>query len=157
MTAREQSSWQRDLFEAATVPLRGPFQLAGDLFGALRHMKTWTPEWLGSLVAWIVPLSIFAVFLTLFSSANPLIENRLMQIDLRALFNLFNFWRIAFWVAMACVTWPLIRRRLRRKRVRESEPRAAVATEALRGLFFLPVLMALALLARTANQTPQLV
>jgi hypothetical protein len=53
MTARETTSWQRQLFEAATVPFRGPFQLARDLFGALRHMKTQTPGWLGWLVAWI--------------------------------------------------------------------------------------------------------
>jgi hypothetical protein len=39
MTARETSSWQRNLFEAATAPVRGPFQLARDVFGALRHMK----------------------------------------------------------------------------------------------------------------------
>ena len=130
MTAPETSSWLRDLLEAVTFPFRGPFQLIGDVFGALRRMKSWTLNWLGSLIAWIVPLGVFAIFLALFASANPLIENRLMQIDLRAFFNLFNFWRIAFWAAMACVTWPLIRRRLRRKRVRESEPRAAVVTEA---------------------------
>ena len=94
MTARETSSWQRQLFEAATVPFRGPFQLAGDLFGALRHMKTQTPGWLGSLVAWIVPLGVFAVFLGLFSSANPLIEHRLMQIDLRVLFEFLDSRRL---------------------------------------------------------------
>jgi hypothetical protein len=36
------------------------------------------------LEAWIVPLGIFAVFLALFSSANPLIEHQLTRIDLRA-------------------------------------------------------------------------
>ena len=36
MTAREASSWQRNLFEAVTVPFRGPFQLVVDVFGALR-------------------------------------------------------------------------------------------------------------------------
>src|SRR5271156_5548934 len=77
-TARQPASWQRRLFEAATVPLRGPFRLVGDVIGALRHMKQLTPGWLGSLVAWIVPLSIFAVFVALFSSANPLIERQLM-------------------------------------------------------------------------------
>jgi hypothetical protein len=33
MTAPAIPSWQRLLFEAATVPLRGPFRLAVDLFG----------------------------------------------------------------------------------------------------------------------------
>jgi hypothetical protein len=131
LTARETSSWQRRLFEAVMVPLRGPFQLAGDLFGALRHMKAWTPEWLGSLVAWIVPLCIFAVFLTLFSSANPLIEHGLMRIDLRVLFNLVSAPRMIFWLMVASVIWPLIRRRVSRKSARRTEPQAAVvATEA---------------------------
>jgi hypothetical protein len=126
LTARETSSWQRRLFEVTTVPFRGPFRLAGDLFGALRHMKAWTPEWLGSLVAWIVPLGIFAVFLALFSSANPLIEHQLMRIDLRVLFNLVSVPRILFWLMVACVIWPLIRRRLPRKPARRPDPGAAV-------------------------------
>lgn len=129
VTARKTSSWQRNLLEAATFPFRGPFQLIGDVLGALRHMKKLTPEWLGSLVAWIVPLSIFAVFLTLFSSANPLIEHGLMKIDLRALFNLLDGCRIAFWAATACIVWPLIRRRERRQKIRASSPVAAVAAE----------------------------
>ena len=77
MSAGETSSWQRLLREAATVPFRGPFRLIGDLFGALRQMKRQTPGWIGSIVGWIVPLSIFAIFLALFSSANPLIEHQL--------------------------------------------------------------------------------
>jgi Domain of unknown function (DUF4173) len=114
MTARQASSWQRDLLEAVTIPFRGPFQLIGDLFGALRHMTRRTPGWLGWLVAWIVPLSVFAVFLALFSSANPLIEHRLMQINFRALFDVLVSERTVFWGLVACAVWPLIRRRIRR-------------------------------------------
>lgn len=112
MTAREASSWQRDLFEAATTPVCGPFQLAADLFGALQLLKTRTPEWLrvGSLIGWIIPLTAFAVFLGLFASANPLIEHGLMQIDLRFLFNVLDPRRIGFWILVACTIWPLIRR-----------------------------------------------
>jgi hypothetical protein len=115
LTVPDARSWQRHLFESATVLFRGPFQLIGDLIGALRHMKLWTPEWLGSLVAWIVPLSVFAVFLALFSSANPLIENRLLKINFLALYNLLDIWRIWFWAMIACAIWPLLRRRFRRK------------------------------------------
>jgi hypothetical protein len=114
-TAHEALSWQRHLFEAATAPLRGPFQFVGDVVGALRKMKSWTPEWLGSLVAWIVPLLFFAIFLALLSSANPLIENKLMQIDFRAFFNLLDPWRISFWIMIACLVWPLMHQRIRRK------------------------------------------
>ena len=39
LTAEETASWQRRLFEAATTPLRGPFQLAGDVFRTLSGSK----------------------------------------------------------------------------------------------------------------------
>ena len=130
VTAHDVASWQRYLFEAATVPLRGPFQLFGDLIGALRHMNIWTPKWLGWLVAWIVPLGIFAVFLALLSSANPLIEYRLRQIDLRFLINLFDPQRIGFWILIVCAIWPLVHRRIKRTPVRPPKfPAATVAGE----------------------------
>ena len=91
MTSDERAPWYRNLFEAATVPFRGPFRFVGDMIRALRHIKERTSGWLGWLVAWIVPLSIFAVFLALFSSANPLIEGQLMRIDFRPLLDLHQF------------------------------------------------------------------
>ena len=131
MTARENSSWQWNLFEAAIAPLRGPFQLAGDLLGALQQIKQQVPEWLrmGSLIAWIVPLCVFVVFLGLFSSANPLIEHQLMQIDLRFLFNHADPQRTMFWVLILSAIWPLIHHRIRRKPVGESGPSTAIAIE----------------------------
>ena len=52
-------------------------------------MKGHIPQWLSmnSLVAWIIPLAACFVFISLFASANPLIEYRLQQIDLRAIFD----------------------------------------------------------------------
>jgi hypothetical protein len=128
LTARETSSWQSYLFEAATTPVRGPFQLAGDLFTALQRMRGQMPEWLriGSLVAWIIPLAAFAVFLGLFATANPLIEYRLMQIDVSIL---LNPQRMGFWILIVCAIWPLILPRIRSRPVREAEPRPAVASE----------------------------
>ena len=92
VTAREASSWPHRLLEAVTIPLRGPFQLVGDLFKTLQSMKGHVPEWLSvnSLVAWIIPLAACFVFFSLFASANPLIEYRLQQIDLRAVFDILN-------------------------------------------------------------------
>ena len=116
------TSWPRQLLETVTVPLRGPFLLAKDTIGALRHMKIWTPNWVGWLVAWIVPCCVFAIFLTLFSSANPLIERSLMQIDLRKLFELISLWRLSFWIFTACMIWPLIYRRIKPKPTRSSQP-----------------------------------
>jgi hypothetical protein len=122
LTSRQATSWQRQLFEAVTIPFRGTFQLVAETVGALRRMNIWTPAWLGWLVAWIVPLTVFAIFLTLFSSANPLIEHRLMQIDLRALFALIDSRRLAFWFFIACLVWPLIHRRIKSRRAREPVP-----------------------------------
>ena len=81
VTAVEASSWPWRLLEAATIPFRGPFQLAGDLFEAWQSMKARLPDWLSmdSLVAWIIPLAACFVFFSLFASANPLIEYRLQQ------------------------------------------------------------------------------
>jgi hypothetical protein len=127
MSAGETSSWQRLLLEAATVPFRGPF----GLFGALWQMKRRTPGWIGSIVGWIVPLSIFAIFLALFSSANPLIEYQLGKIDLHLLFEFLGSLRLRFWAFIACLIWPLLHRRLKSPPVRQSEPSfAAVPAEA---------------------------
>jgi hypothetical protein len=131
LTARETSSWQWQLFEAATTPLRGPFQLAGDLFGALQLIKERFPEWLkiGSLIAWIIPLGAFAIFLGLFASANPLIEYGLRQFDLRIFFNVLDPRRMAFWVLVACTIWPLIRRPILRKLTLQHELRVSGAAD----------------------------
>jgi len=131
ITMRETLSWQRNLFDAVVAPFRGPFQLAGDLFGALRRRKRQTPEWLslGSLIGWIVPLSVFMIFLALFSSGNPLIEYRLMQIDLRVLFNVLDLQRMAFWLLVLCAIWALILRRIRRIANQAPESSSTVATE----------------------------
>ena len=113
VTAREASSWPWRLLEAATIPFRGPFQLAGDLFRSLQSMKGRVPDWLSmnSLVAWIIPLAACFVFFSLFASANPLIEYRLQQIDLRAIFDLLDPARIGFWILLVCAIWPLLLRR----------------------------------------------
>ena len=115
-TARETSPWPWWLLEAVTIPFRGPFQLAGDLFRSLQSMKGHVPQWLGmnSLVAWIIPLAACFVFISLFASANPLIEYRLQQIDLRAIFDNLAPTRIGFWIVLVCAIWPLLLRARRR-------------------------------------------
>jgi hypothetical protein len=137
ITARETSSWPWRLLEAVTIPFRGPFQLAGDWFRALQSMNGRIPDWLSmrSLVGWIIPLTACFVFLSLFASANPLIEYRLQQIDLRALFDLLSPARIAFWIILAWTIWPLLLRRVRRPLVWPSQPRLTTAPSDLDHLF----------------------
>ena len=137
ITAREASSWPWRMLEAATIPFRGPFQLVADLFKALQSMKGRVPEWLsmGSLVAWIVPLAACFVFFSLFASANPLIEYRLQQIDVRAIFNLLDPTRIGFWILLVCAIWPLLLRRAPGMRVWEVESRVTADNSDLEHLF----------------------
>ena len=137
IVAREASCWPWRLLEAATIPLRGPFQLVGDLVRSLQSMRGSMPDWLnmGSLVAWIVPLAACAVFLGLFASANPLIEYRLQQIDMRAIFNLLDPARIGFWVVLVCAIWPLLLRRAPSLKASDAEPHVPVDNSELEHLF----------------------
>jgi hypothetical protein len=72
-------------------------------------------------------LSIFAVFLALLSSANPLIEHRLMKIDLHVLFEFLYSWRMNFWISIVCAIWPLIHRRIKYKPVRQAQSGTAAS------------------------------
>lgn len=137
LTAREASSWPWRLLEAATIPFRGPFQLAGDGLKTLQSMKGRIPDWLSmnSLVAWIIPLAAGLVFVSLFASANPLIEYRLQQIDLRAAFDVLSPARIGFWIVLVCAIWPLLLRRAPELQVWESEPRIVADNSDLDHLF----------------------
>jgi Domain of unknown function (DUF4173) len=132
MTTSEASFWQRYLFEAVTVPLRGPFQLVIDLLrSSSEFSKDRLPDWLRtrSLVAWIVPIGTFAIFLYLFASANPLIEDQLRQIDFRGAANLLNPLRVIFWLLVISAIWPLIMRKIRKQPEAAKEAREATAIE----------------------------
>jgi Domain of unknown function (DUF4173) len=109
-TAQQPARWQRYLFEVVIAPVLGPFQFAADL---IRQMQKLNFGWLklDSLIGWIVPLGIFAIFVWLFAAANPLIEHGLLQIDPSALLNLLDPRRLAFWILLAGIIWPLIFRR----------------------------------------------
>jgi Domain of unknown function (DUF4173) len=125
ITAQEPARWQRHLFEIVAAPFRGPFQFAADLIWQMQKLDY---AWLkpDSLIAWTIPLGISAIFVWLFASANPLIEHGLLQINLRAILGLLDPWRIAFWVLLAGVIWPLIFRRINQSSHRQAEPGAAI-------------------------------
>jgi hypothetical protein len=130
MTNHETATWQRSLIEAVILPLRGPFQLAEDFLRASSRLaQAGTPDWMrtDSLIAWIVPVGAFAIFLYLFSAANPLIEYELARIDLGIL--AFDPRHIGFWILVFCAIWPLILRRVRTEPVREPKPSIPLTTE----------------------------
>ncbi|MDF2119358.1 DUF4173 domain-containing protein [Roseiarcaceae bacterium H3SJ34-1] len=115
MTAPEPASWQQRLFEVIAAPFRGYFQMIVDVLALAAQAQRKIAPSLGmaSLIAWIVPLSLFVIFLSLFASANPLIERAIGQIDLLVLFRYFDPWRTAFWIIMAGAIWALMRRRIK--------------------------------------------
>lgn len=125
LTERRTLTWQEHLRAALRVPFSGVFRLPGDLVRARRaSLRGKRREGLLALaLSWAIPLGLCSVFAGLFVSANPLLESWLNRIDLNALLGQLLSWRAAFWAAMLCLIWPLVRiRSLRRKR------RAAVGT-----------------------------
>lgn len=91
--------------------LFAPFRLMGDGLGLLlRHeanpvrRNIWRP-----LLGWLVPLGLAGAFLLLFASANPLIEAALAAIRLDGAGAVLDPFRIAFWLLLAVLAWPVLR------------------------------------------------
>lgn len=65
-----------------------------------------------SVLVWLVPVGFALVFLWLFASANPLIEQVLRAITPQPGVLVFEPLRYVFWVVAAIVAWPLLQPRL---------------------------------------------
>jgi hypothetical protein len=100
----------RDLLWAARCFLvTGPFRLLPDLSGT----GHWTVAG-GRLVVWVMPIVLGGVFLALFASANPMIEQWLGSIDIGRGVSLISLSRVIFWFAALSAIWPFIHVRLAR-------------------------------------------
>jgi hypothetical protein len=88
---------------AGQILFSGPFRLLADL----TDMKSRSLS-LTQISVWIVPLVLGAIFLFLFSAANPLIERWFALIDLGALFAALDALRILLWTAILVAIWPFI-------------------------------------------------
>lgn len=90
--------------------LLAPFQFIGDaIAGCLRAAERGLGKTVvRNILMWVVPLILAAVFLGLFSMANPLIENALLAFNLDAVARLFDPWRIIVWGIVLCFAWPLL-------------------------------------------------
>ena len=91
-----------------------PFRLIRDFFRwrrtARRLGKRRVP--FAAIAVWIMPLFLAAVFLVLFGEANPVIEYWLSLIDLLALLDLIQVFRIIFWIFVLVIVWAFLRPRL---------------------------------------------
>jgi hypothetical protein len=65
-----------------------------------------------SIITWVVPAGFAVAFLMLFSQANPLSESALKALRVESTLDLLQPGRIAFWIAVAVVAWPLLRPKL---------------------------------------------
>lgn len=79
-----------------------------------RGVRTPVP-WSGRLLPWLVPILLCSIFLWLFSSANPVIEQWLGLLNPVTALSRLEFSRVLFWLCTASVVWPFIRPRMRRK------------------------------------------
>jgi hypothetical protein len=109
--------------------LTGPFRIFADIAQSPKLSLS-----LKYFTVWVVPLALSCVFLFLFSSANPLIENWFSAIDLKALLSRLSVARLLFWSVTLCVVWPFIYLKWIRKPfpgpwVSESEPSAEAPSE----------------------------
>lgn len=94
-----------DLQSLLTAPLLLVPELAGASNGLPRASIANAPA---GLAMWIVPLGLGGVFLLLFSSANPLIEDWLSGLDLRVVLDQLSVGRALFWFAFASVAWGFV-------------------------------------------------
>lgn len=67
-----------------------------------------------ALAVWAMPVALTLMFLFLFGAANPVIERLLTMIDLWALLELLDIWRILFWTFIAIAVWPFLKPKLPR-------------------------------------------
>jgi hypothetical protein len=109
--------------------LTGPFRIFADIAQSPKLSLS-----LKYFTVWVVPLALSCVFLLLFSSANPLIENWFSAIDLKALLSRLSVARLLFWSVTLCVVWPFVYLKWIRKPsaapwLNEAEPPAEAPSE----------------------------
>jgi Domain of unknown function (DUF4173) len=100
----------------ATLLLAAPFQIFADLIRTYDSEQPRDPQTTsaGPVAAWIIPLLFAGIFLALFASANPVIENWFVAIDPRSWLAHLDFARVSFWAFAFALTWPFIWMRARR-------------------------------------------
>jgi Domain of unknown function (DUF4173) len=111
--------WTLYFLRAIRLPFAGPFWLVGDVLRICRlvRRKRSAPKFFGAMaIAWIVPLGLLVVFLSLFAAANPVIENGLAMLRPIHLGEAVDALRVLFWIAILVATWPLIHLRRARQR-----------------------------------------
>jgi Domain of unknown function (DUF4173) len=94
--------------------LTGAFRLFADLLQAGKDARSRERKWLrlDGLAGWIVPVSCSAIFIALFATANPLIEQWLSVFDPSRQSWTFDAVRVFVWVLLLAIAWPYLSVRL---------------------------------------------
>ncbi|MCP4314764.1 MAG: DUF4173 domain-containing protein [Hyphomicrobiales bacterium] len=104
--------------KAATLITSGPFTFPPALINAGLSVATNRRHGGFHWVGWVLPLGFGSLFLYLFQSANPIIEQWLERFDLFAWIAEINFRRVLFCLAMMALSWPFLQGRLPERRFR---------------------------------------
>jgi hypothetical protein len=96
--------------------LIGPFKLCWDFVTVLN-----VPALKTGLTVWIVPMILGIVFVSLFASANPLIEKWVSLINLSEAMSHVSVARLLFWTAALSVIWPFVYVRCRNHEMAAAE------------------------------------
>ncbi len=124
-TGHQGESLTQALSNAGRLMFAGPFRLLPDLFLSKRLMRRSRrgTDRQGLAAGWLVPVFFGAVFLLLFTAANPLIEQVITSFEFLPETDGIGFYRVVFWLIVSSVTWPYIRVRFsKRKRIEYSAP-----------------------------------
>ena len=120
--------------DAAVLLLDGTWQAFADICraGSTFANGDVTSHYLGRLTLWVMPLALGAVFVVLFVSANPLIEEWFTAFDFRRHAAQISIPRIGFWLLALSLVWPFVFMRANSKLSEhvEAEARAFAATTA---------------------------
>ena len=93
-------------------------------------------RWAGIAILCVVPMGLTAVFLALFTAANPLLDRVLGSVDWMAPLEGLSFRRVCFWIAAAAAFWSVLRPRYRQVLPSPARRFAAAGRASLVALLF---------------------
>jgi hypothetical protein len=131
---RAGTDWIARCRDAAVLLLDGTWQAFADIChaGSACANGDVTSQRLGRLTLWAMPLALGAVFVLLFVSANPVIEEWFTAFDFRRQTAQISIARAGFWLLALSLVWPFVFMRAKSKLSEhaEAEVRAFAATAA---------------------------
>lgn len=104
------SRWPKVIFQPIELLCLGPFRLIPDLVIAQEGGHRFLPN--VNFSGWVVPIVFSLIFLLLFYSANPLIDNWISALHISRLWEMLSVPRIIFWGAALSVAWGFVRARV---------------------------------------------